>query len=528
MTSRRSIVILGVLMALVGAACRSGGTSSPNSAGLKPPPGVLRLGMEMPGSLDPAQARSASEYVLADLLFDGLTSYDPATLAPRPAIASGWQPTPDFQHWDFTLRPDATFANGRAITSADVKYSFERIARRGSTSPSVAMLEIVSGFKPFNVTGKAANLAGITAPSASVVHFDLDHPLAVLPALVGNPTFGIVPRESAEAVPPSPAFASQPVGSGPLMLQSRAEAELHLVPSPTAKMGIKAVDAFLAKDAASAYADFLRGGVDWAEAPPEQVERLPADKGQDQFRPYAAEVFYGFNLKNPKFADQRFREAILHAVDREAIVRVVYGSAVIPTSRLVADGVPGSQSGSCGDVCAFDPAKAKDLLKQAFGDKPPPEIQIDYDENPSQEAVAEAMQANLKTVGVTAGLRPHSYGDYLKFALSGQQELFRFGWVGAYPSPDSFLVPLFQSGTTDNATSFASGPVDDLFKQARSEPDEAKRTGLYQQAEKMITSQVPVLPVVQFQTHAVTAPRVQGLTLSVFGTFDPAAVRLVE
>ncbi|MFN2608681.1 MAG: ABC transporter substrate-binding protein [Acidimicrobiales bacterium] len=516
---------LAVALALVAAACRSSpGTGS--AAADQPPPGVLRLGLETPGSLDPAQARSSSELLLAEELFDALTSFDPAGLAVRPGIASNWTSTPDQAHWDFTLRPDATFGNGRQITSGDVKYTFERIARKGSTSPALTQLELISGFKPFNVTGKAPTLAGITTPSPSVVHFDLDEPLAVFPAVVGNPSFGIVPRESAEAVPPSPAFATSPVGSGPWKLASRTDAELHLVPAPGTKASIKAVDVFLAKDAASAYADFLRGGVDFAEAPSDQVEPLPPGKGADAFRPYAAELFYGFNLDNPKFADQRFREAIVHAIDRDAIVRVVYGAAVIPTRSLVAQGIPGSQPDACAEVCRFDPAASRDLLKQAFADKPPPDISIDYDDDPTQEAVAEAMQANLKAVGINAALRPHAFGDYLQFALTGQQELFRLGWIGAYPAADAFLTPLYETGTSDNVTGFSSGPVDALLKAGRSEPDPAKRTAIYQQAEKVVMSQVPVVPIAQFQTHTVTAPRVHNLTLSVFGTFEASQVRL--
>ncbi|PZR80718.1 MAG: hypothetical protein DLM65_07480, partial [Candidatus Aeolococcus gillhamiae] len=363
-------------------------------------------------------------------------------------------------------------------------------------------------------------------PSPAVVHFDLDEPLAVLPAIVGNPLFGIVPRESVDAVPPSPPFASQPVGSGPFSIQTRTDSELRLVPAAGVKASLKAIDVFLAKDAASAYSDFLRGGVDWAEAPTDQVEPVPSDKGSDQFRPYAAELFYGFNLKNPKFADQRFREAIDHAVDRDAIVRVVYGASAIPSSGLVAQGIPSAQPDPCGDVCRFDPAKAKDLLRQAFGDKPPPGIKLDYDDDPTQQAVAEAMQANLKAVGITAGLRPHSFGDYLKFTLSGDQELFRLAWIGSYPTPDAFLTSLYQSGTSENITGFSSPPVDALLKQGRAERDEAKRTAAYQQAEKQIVSQVPVVPIAQFQIHAVTTRRVRNLTLSVFGTFDASLVRL--
>jgi len=526
MSGKRLVAsVIGVVLCLVAAACQSSGGGLAQAA-IKPPPGVLRLGAESPGSLDPAQARSPSEFLLAEQLFDGLTTYDSTTLAVRPALASEWKPSADFAHWDFTLRPDAKFANGRQVTSTDVKYSFDRIARKGSTSPAVSQLSFISGFKPVNVTGKSDSLSGITTPDPEVVHFDLDTPLAVLPAMVGNPIFGIVPKEAVEA--PSPAFASQPVGSGPFMFLSRTDTVLHLVPSPDAKVSVKALDVFLARDAGSAYADFLQGGVDWTEVPPDQVEPIPAAKGKDGVAPYTGEFYYAFNLKNPKFADQRFREAIVHAVDRDAIGRVVYGNTVISRGALVADGIPGSQSDPCGDVCRFDPGKAKDLLKQAFGENAPPEVQIDYDDNPTQEAVAEAIQSNLKAVGIKATPRPHVYGDYLSFAQSGGPELFRLGMVGQYPSPDAFLTPLYKTGSSDNITGFSSPPVDDLLNRGRSDPDEAKRLASYEEAEKQILAQVPVVPIAQFRTHWVTAPRVQNLIVTTLGTFDASQVRLSD
>ena len=520
-------VALVLVLGLVAAACQSPDESR-GSATPEPPAGVLRLGVETPGSLDPAQARSPSEFLLIDQLFDGLTAYENPGLQVKPAIAASWQSTPDFKRWEFTLRPDAKFGNGRPITPGDVKYSLERIARRGSTSPALAQLEQVAGFKPFNVTGKAGELTGVTSPGPNVVRIDLDEPMALLPAVLGNPTFGIVPRESVDAVPPSPSFATEPVGSGPFRLESRTDFELNLVPAEGTDTSLKAVAVFLAKDSSSAYADFLRGGVDWAEAPNDQVEPVPPAKGRDGFHPYAAELFYGFNLKNPKFADQRFREAIVHAVDRDAIVRVVYGSSVLTANSLVAQGIPGAQPDPCGEVCRFDPARAKVLLKEAFGDRPPPDIHIDFDDDPTQRAVAEAMQANLRAVGVIANLRPHAYGDYLRFALSGAQELFRLGWIGTYPHPDAFLTPLYLSGLTDNVTGFSSPQVDALLRQGRAEPDEAKRFAAFQEAEKLVMTQVPVVPLAQFQTHAVTAPRVKDLRVTVFGTFDAAQVKLSD
>ncbi|MDQ6928584.1 MAG: ABC transporter substrate-binding protein, partial [Actinomycetota bacterium] len=392
------------------------------------------MGVERPGSLDPAQAQKPGELLLAENLFSALTKYDSTSLAVKPAIASQWQASPDMTQWDFTIRPDAKFNNGRPITADDVKYTFERITRRGSPSRAAAQLQMINGFAPFSLTGKADTLAGVTAPAPNVVHIALDGPLSALPAVLGNPAFGIVPRESVEAQPPAPAFADQPVGSGPFMVESRTESTLHLVPAPGTQLALKAVDIYMAHDSAGSYADFLGGGLDWAEVPPDQVAPATPKASTERSQPYAGELFYAFNVKNPKYADVRFREAIVRAVDRDAIVQVIYGGAVKPLSGIVADGIPGYQPDACGDKCRHDPARARDLVKQVFGDAPPPEVQIDFNDDLTQQAVARAIQANLKEVGIPAALRPKPFADYSQFFDSGQQEMFRLGWIAAYPT----------------------------------------------------------------------------------------------
>jgi ABC-type transport system substrate-binding protein len=515
-----------LVVALLAAGCSSGSPSAVRRGPDEPPPGVLRVGIERPQSLDSAQARTPSELLVADQLFDGLTAYDPETLAVVPSLAARWQATADQKRWEFTLRPGATFANGRTITSADVKYSLDRIAKKGSASPAAGQLDTVVGFRALNVDGRGESLSGVTTPSADVVRIELDQPFSSLPAVLGHPTFGVVPREAVTAE--SPPFAVEPVGSGPFKLESRRDTMLHLVPAPgAAGVALRAVDFYLEDDAASAYEGFLAGRLDWTSVPPDRVEQVAERQGGAGSKPYLGELFYGFNLKNAKYADVRFRQAIVAAIDRDAIVRVVYGPSAKVLRGLIPEGVPGAQADACGDRCRHDPARARALLAEAFpAGKPVPEVQIDFDDDGTQRAVAQALQANLKEVGIPAALRPHTYADYLRFAISGQQELFRLGWIGAYPTADAFLTPLFLGGARDNITAFASTPVDNTLKNARAQGDAANSTGAYQAAEKLILDQMPIVPLAQFQFQSVSSPRVSGLVVSGLGTFDATKVRV--
>jgi len=499
-------------------------TSAPRSATPRDG-GILRLGVQRLVTLDPAQARTVDQVLVADHLFDGLAAYDPATLEPVPSVAMKWGVSDDQREWTFTIDPAARFTDGAPVVAADVKFTFERIARAESGSPVADLLEPVTGFRAFAVDGTADELAGIAAPSPETVQIRLDEPLAVLPSVLGNPVFGIVPRAAVEA--DSPAFGEKPIGSGPWAFDERDGASFSLQPADGTEARIDRIDVVEFDDADGAYRAFTRGDVDFvSQVPPEEVEPAGDRFGEEGFRPYVAELFYGFNLDSPKFADQRFREAIVRAIDQRSIIRAVYNGTVLPLEGLVLRGVPGYQEEACGDLCATDVEEARALVEAVFPDSEVPEINIDFDDDPTQEAVAKSIQASLDEVGISVRLRPKPLPEYQDFAVSGDQELFRLGWIAAYPSPDAFLPPLFLSGAPSNLTGFSSADVDAQLKLARAEPDASVRRDLYQAAERTIMEQLPVVPIAQFALHSVVSGRVRQLQLTSFGTFDATKVWL--
>lgn len=519
MNRRRRVVAVAVGAVVIVAVLVQNGPGRDGEGGS----GVLRLGLTPLGSLDPAQARSLEQVLVADQLFDSLTATDPVTLAVIPSLAASWTATPDQRQWDFVLRPDAVFANDRSVTAADVKYSLERLARPGSGSPAVDLLTPVTGYR--ELRGGASGLSGVTVPEPDVVRISLDQPWSVLPAVVSSPVFAVVPREAVEAPPPAASFAEKPLGSGPFRLVTRRGPSLSMVPAPGSSGRVEDLEITVYDDVASAYRAFRRGEVDWSRVPPEEVDAAGRRYGRSGFRASVAELFYGFNLRNPKFADVRFREAVVRAIDRRAIVAAVYQGTASPVDGVVLAGRPDGQRGGCGR-CGFDPVAARALLAEVFPGTRPPDIALDFDDEPGQEAVAQAMQVGLGNVGIRALLRPRAADTYDDFTLSGQQDVFRLGWIAAYPSPDAVLAPLFASGSPDNITAFSAPAVDEGLRAARVEADPARRTERYREVEQAVLDLVPVIPIARFQLHTVVSRRVHGLRLSSLGSFDAAAVRI--
>lgn len=534
----RALAVVGVVVAALAGGVGLAGCKgkAPRDAVVPRATAVLRLGLTTPSTLDPAKARTLDEQLLADQLFDSLVAWDPATLAPVPSVAESWTSTADQEHWDFTLRPGATFADGSALTSSDVKYTLDRIATMGRDSSVADLLEPVSGYHAVAVDKSAPELSGVTAPTPTTVHIDLDSPMAELPTVLANPSFGIVSRAAVDAAvaaaggDPSAAFAATFVGSGPFRLTSRAGDALTLVPGAARSTKVGRIDVSLFADKAASYGAFVAGRVDWSEVPADKVKEAATRFGRSAFAPYVAELFYAFNLRSPTFADPRLRAAIVHAVDAGSILRDVYAGTVQPMTRLVMDPpITAAPGVACGEPCAFDVAKAKDLLGQiTAGGGSLPAIQVDFDDDRTQTAVAQAIQRDLQAVGLQVELRPKPLADYQQFAVSGDQQLFRLGWIAAYPSPDGVLTPLFRSDSANNVVGLASPDVDTLLSQARSAADAFSRQRLYGQVETSVLGQSIVVPVGRFEVQSVVAERVRGLRVSGMGSFDASRVWLVK
>jgi ABC-type transport system substrate-binding protein len=285
----------------------------------------------------------------------------------------------------------------------------------------------------------------------------------------------------------------------------------------------------LSAKADDAYAALKQGTVDWSLAPAAQTADAKRRFGGDEFAPYTAVVFYGFNLQAPVFANAKFREAIVHAINPSLVADRAYHGGVTAIHGPVGQGVVGAQPDPCGVKCRYNPGAARSLVKAAYPSGSAPTINIDFDEDPTdttQRTIASLLQAELRVVGIRAELRPHAFSEYGTFLAGGTAELFRLGWVAAEADAGGYLEPLFRSGASTNLTGYTTAAVDKMLDTARSSNDAAVRIENYRRAESTVMSLLPIVPLVQFQTLAVGAKKVRGLKMNVLGSFDGSAVWL--
>jgi ABC-type transport system substrate-binding protein len=506
-----------VLAALLLVAACTGDDKEPDAAEVNPGEptagGELRLGIGGPLVVDPVDASlaSPSDLMVLDLLHDGLTRLD-ADGVPQPALASEWVANGTRTAFRFLLDPEASFASGRKITPQDVIASLERVMAAGDTSLGALSLEAVQGFRAF-ADGEADHVSGLTALNPSTVRIVLTTPLSVLPSVLSSPILSVVDPTTVEgelgALDLSGDWSVASSDDGDLVLDRRAGRAGSL-----GGIELRAHD-----DPEAAYDAFGDGDVDWAPVPASRYGDAVEEHGTDAFAPFHAELFFGMNVQVDVLRSQALRDAIRLAIDREAIVQAVYSELADPLSTVVPAGVAGHDEERCA-ACAPDAERAKDVVAFAYPDGNVPTVRIDYDESPAQDQMAEIVADSLEAAGIPTDLRPKSLDEYKAFVVSGQQELFSFGWIGAYSSPDAYLAPLFGSAANDNLTRYRSSEVDLLLGLGRATTDPADGADAWARAEAAVLEAAVVVPIAQFRTQVVVADRVEGLAHAVDGSVD--------
>jgi len=213
------------------------------------------------------------------------------------------------------------------------------------------------------------------------------------------------------------------------------------------------------------------------------------------------------NQKEP-FDNKKVRKAMNYAVNKEVIAKVVKNDTVNPAHSILPPGMPGYNS----DLEGYpeDIEKAKELLKEAgYPDGLPGEYKIIYNTSDLHQRNLEAIQRNLKQIGINVKLVNMDWGTILDKADQGDFTLMRMGWIADYPDPDNFLYVLFHSnnvGSGANYSFYQNKAMDKKLEKARKMDRGQKRLDLYQEIEAELMDDAPWVPIYYYSTPVLVQP----------------------
>ncbi len=490
-----------------------------------------------PVSMDGAYVSDGESLRVVRQLFETLVTTEPGGTEIQPLLATEYEPNDDGTQWTFTLKDGVTFHDGTPFDAKAVCFNFDRWYNfsgvQQSASVSYYWQTVFSGYANNEDDSLPTSLYKSCADDGGMAVITLTQSSASFLAGLALPSFSIASPKALQeynadkvtGTGEDPRFEGtfgreHPIGTGPYELETFEPNNRLVLKRFDDYWGDKAkLDKVIFKPIADGPArrQALEAGeiqgydlVDPADLAPLQ------DAGfQILERPAFNVGYVGFNTAKPPLDNAKIRQAIAHALNREALLKAKYP----PGAEVATQFQPPDLFGWADSVPTFDydPEKAKQLIAES-GVKDltlefwyPTGVSRPYMPDPA--ANYQAFAADLEAVGFTVVPKSDIWNpNYLNAVDSGQTQLRLLGWTGDFGDPDNFVGTFFRTKQP------AWGPLDpeiyaDL-EAARSESDTDKRTELYKEINVKIMTFLPGVPYVHTKPALAFAKNVSGFVPS--------------
>jgi oligopeptide transport system substrate-binding protein len=433
----------------------------------------------LPQTFDPAFAAAPPDTDAVRALFEGLTDYDPKTLAPVPAVATRWESSPDGRVWTFYLRDNARWSNGERVTAVDFVRSWERTLKIGPLAPHTELLSNIEGAAATSTPQPQPNGQPSPQPSppqspqspqstpppfgARAVN---DHVLQVtlqqadhsFPALVAHTVFRPVKVEGPDHT--QRLNSQELVSNGAFQLSATESDRVSLERAKTywddASIALDRVTFVNTAGAEEALAAYRSGEIDAVTNAPFVPLALKLLAPYKDFRrsTYGALTFYAFNTGRAPFDDVRVREALALAIDRERVSRDDLGGSTEPAEKFLPDAMSGEKPVvDEAELLEHDGNRAKELLAQAgYPDGEGfPLIRLLINRNEQQRVVAQSI-ANMwrSTLNIETQIVMKAWDEYEASIQAGDYDIVRRGIVMQTTSELTNLRMLFDGDAPES------------------------------------------------------------------------------
>ncbi len=478
--------------------------------------GVLRVrfGSDI-GNLDPAKIFLIENQTVAGHIYNGLVKYDQKTNNIVPDLASSWDVSADGTVYTFKLRSGVAFhKNFGTLTSADVKFSFERVIDpKGGSAYRGQFVAIKSIDTPDPLTVRITT----TQPAAGLLH-----------KLTAFNQGWIVSRKAVTEI--GDKYALQPIGTGPFVFDKWTPGnEVRLLANTAYFEGAPKVNEVIfrvIRDETAAAIALENREIDifFALQQPEMIARLRKARGVVVTERLAnSTINLVLNTTIKPLDDARVRRAMAHAINRKALIDGYFkGTKNEATTVLTPAFVEYSD-----DVARYpyDPAKAKALLKEAGLANGFKFVLTSVGLSP-YDKIPVPIAEDLKEVGIDTSIQILERAAYQQARSKGDIQSCVTGLVGP-PDPDSPLVSLYSTKSFPPGLNTSRyDKVDDLLAKAAGTTDTAARKAVYLEILKRTALDQPVIPLYQDRLFLAHTDAVQGLVQNSLFTMQSHGVSL--
>ncbi|MEV1293299.1 ABC transporter substrate-binding protein [Pseudonocardia sp. NPDC049635] len=505
MRTRRAAALLALSLSttLVLSACGGGGGDAAGDA-QGDAPTISVFGTEPQNALLPGNTRETGGSKIVDALWSGLVAYTPEGEVEN-VVAESIETT-DSQNFTITIEEGWTFHDGTPVTAQSFVDAWNYVAYAPNAQSSTAFFSDIAGYAdvaPAEGEPTAETMSGLQVVDDRTFTVALSAPSPVFETTLGDVAFFPMP-ESFFADPA--AFEENPIGNGPFRFESRVP-DQNVTLTRYAEYGgddattnIGGVEFRFYADSEAAYQDVVSNNLDFLETIPGSAlidniyqQDLPERNGN---QPYAGINTMSFPIYEERYADPQLRQAISMAVDRQAIIDNVYNGLVEPATGVVPAGVPGYVADQCGELCTFQPERAKQQF-DASGFDGPIELISNVDSAINREWMQAACISITNTLGVECNFVPvPTFAEFLEQRQSQSLTgLWRSGWIASQPTMEYVLEPQYVTGAENNDGLYSNPEFDALVEQGSRAASIEEAQALWAEAERVLLQDMPSVPI---------------------------------
>jgi len=465
----------------------------------------------MPTNLDPRIGTDAQSERIDGLIFDSLVDLD-AQRNPRGDLAEKWE-TPDPLTYVFHLHTGVKFHDGRPLTSADVKYTFDSILERKVVSPK---------------RGSFSRIKSIETPDAATVIFHLIEPYAGFLWDICRPAIGIVPVEAGSDV------ANHPIGTGPFRFVSAEQDDSVLLErNPTyfdSPPRVSIVRFRVVPEAIVRALELRKGAAD-LELTSLAPDMIPVLRSKPDIevteQPGSNYDYIIFNFDDAALAKREVRQALAFATDREEIIRyLLRGQA-----RTADEPLPPNNWAYEPAITHFgyDAQRAEHLLDAAGFPRRPEmggmrlKLTMKTSTEEGTRLLAAAFREQWQKVGVELELRPLELATLFSDLIRGTFQVSTARWVGVNSDPEFFEFAFSSKRmppSGGNRGHDQNPTLDTLLDEARGESSQEKRRKLFSHVQKIVAEDVPYVSLWYRDNICVHRSRIKSIQISPSGDYD--------
>ena len=477
------------------------------------------------GSFDIHALSNGNIQWLGRILFDCLVYQDEEGNI-SPWLARSWEISPDGKTYTFHLRDDVTFSDGEKFNAAALQTNLEHMRDPATKSPLAAAY-----IAPY-LDGKVVDEYTFEAR--------LREPYTPFLDVLAQSWLGMIsPRQIREA---PKTIATQPVGSGPFLLQSYTRDQgavfvkrsgYHWAPAVTRHVGAAYLDRIelsYVPEAMIRFTSLESGQSDFALDAPAQnaaaIRANPALVMRSRIRKGNPSRSMTFNVEQAPFDDVRVRRAVAKAIDREGLAWISGFGEFLSKADLLAANTRFYQPEN--SALAYDVAAANALLDEAgwtgrdaqgYRSKNGQRLQatlLTYDNPAFPASVSVAIQADLKKVGFDMPIEMLPLTRVTEKRYAGKFQAIASGYWHTNTPDGLFVLYHSQSISTakligQNAGRFRDAELDRLLSAARRSRDPVELQTLYRQAQQRLVEMVPAVPSVESQVLTAYGQQVKGV-----------------